>query len=119
MESKSVTLRIVNISAGSWICHPRFASVLMKPLLTTLDNAFANVSIVRVPPGCQVDRHTHATQVETVYVISGQSILTLGNIETSFVAGEIVAIPIGLGHSLRNVGSNDIEVLTIFTPPIS
>lgn len=118
MEPISEVPRIVNKDTVSWISHPRFAGILMKPLLTDADNALANVSLVRVPPGHQVDRHIHSTQVETVYFLTGQAMLTVGIIEKSFTAGEIVAIPIGMEHALRNVGTQDIEVLAFFTPPI-
>jgi quercetin dioxygenase-like cupin family protein len=53
----------------------------------------ASISRVRVPPGAVIGQHHHAGQVETVYVLAGRSILTLGDRETPFAAGQIVAIP--------------------------
>jgi quercetin dioxygenase-like cupin family protein len=87
-------------------------------LLTPEDNALANVSLVCVPPNCEVGRHRHPTQVETVYLIHGQSILTVGETEQPLNAGQIVAIPIGVEHALRNAGTEDVELMAFFTPPI-
>ncbi len=111
--------RIADTTTGEWKEHPRFPGILMKPLLTSADNALANVSLVRVPPGREVGRHFHPTQVETVYLITGKSILTVGDTEAPLEAGQIVAIPIGVEHALRNVGPESVELLAFFTPPIS
>jgi len=112
-------LRIVDTLTSEWKEHPRFAGILMKPLLTRADNALANVSLVHVPPGREVGRHIHPTQVETVYLKSGKSILIVGDTEAPLEAGQIVAIPIGAEHALRNVGPEPVELLAFFTPPIS
>ena len=117
MEPTSSTPRIVDGSAVAWGGHPRFPGIQMKPLLTPADNALANVSLVRVPPGGLVGRHRHPTQVETVYLLRGRSILTLGDTDRPLDAGQIVAIPIGLEHALRNNGTDLVELLAFFTPP--
>jgi quercetin dioxygenase-like cupin family protein len=119
MEEPVTMPRIVNSTDAQWGDHPRFAGIQMKALLTKADNALANVSMVHVPPGSEVGRHMHATQVETVYLLSGQAVLTIGATELALTAGCIVAIPAGAEHALRNVGTEPIELLAFFTPPIS
>jgi quercetin dioxygenase-like cupin family protein len=119
MKEPITVTRIVHAAKVEWGDHPRFAGIQMKALLTRADNEFANVSQVRVPPGCEVGWHKHATQIETVYLLAGQAILTIGEHESSMAAGSIVAIPAGHEHSLRNVGSDPIELLAFFTPPNS
>jgi quercetin dioxygenase-like cupin family protein len=109
--------RIVDESATVWTDHSRFPGVRMKELLSSRDNAQASVSRVQVPPGGVVGWHDHPGQVETVYVLQGKSILTLGAEPLSFGAGEIVAIPTGLEHSLRNEWTETVELLCFFTPP--
>jgi mannose-6-phosphate isomerase-like protein (cupin superfamily) len=105
--------------AGEWQEHGRFPGVYMKGLLTTADNPLANVNAVRVPPGSEIGRHHHAQQVETVWIIRGNAILTLDQTEVSLRDGQIIAIPNGLEHALRNEGQTLVELLTFFTPPIA
>jgi quercetin dioxygenase-like cupin family protein len=112
------THRIADKNTGDWKEHPRFKGILLKPLLTSADNPHANVNAVRVPPGCVIGFHTHAAQVETIYVLAGKSIFTIAGVETPFVAGQIIAAPVGVEHSLRNDGDEMVELLTIFTPPL-
>ena len=111
--------RVADLAAGEWQEHARFPGISMKGLLTTSDNPFANVNVIRVPPGAIVGRHRHAGQVETVWVIRGIAILTLDQSEVSLKDGQIIAIPIGLEHALRNDGTTPVELLTFFTPPLA
>jgi quercetin dioxygenase-like cupin family protein len=111
--------RVVDLLAGEWQEHTRFPGIQMQGLLTRLDNPFANVNAVRVESGCRIGRHHHAAQVETVWVIRGNPILTLDQTEVSLRDGQIIAIPIGLEHALRNEGPALVELLTFFTPPLA
>ena len=110
---------IVDSFAISWVDHPRFRDISMKTLISPATNPLAGVNLVNVPPGGVIGRHLHPKEIETVYVLAGQSELTLGDTNHVFVAGQIVAIPIGLEHSLRNTGQDTVNLLCIFTPPLS
>ncbi len=110
---------IVDSAAIPWTEHPRFRSIGMKALLTPVDNPLAGVNVVQVPPDGVIGRHLHAQEIETVYVLAGQSVLTLGDADHAFDAGQVVAIPAGLEHALRNVGDETVELLCIFTPPLA
>ena len=111
--------RVADLPNGEWQEHARFPGIQMQGLLTASDNPFANVNAVRVPSGGSIGRHHHAGQVETLWVIRGIAILTLGQTEVSLRDGQIIAIPIGLEHALRNEGPALVELLTFFTPPLS
>ena len=111
--------RIADLTAGEWQEHIRFPGIYMKALLTSADNPLASVNVVRVPPGGNIGRHRHAQQLETVWVIRGNAILTLDQTEVSIRDGQIIAIPIGLEHALQNKGDTLVELLTFFTPPLT
>ena len=111
-------VEIKDRNAGEWTEHPRFQGILMKSLLTPAENSLANVNTVRVPPGGVIGSHGHASQVETIYVLAGKSILTIRGVDIPFSAGQVVAVSIGMTHSLRNEGTEIVELLTIFTPPL-
>lgn len=111
--------RVADLEAGEWQEHARFPGIHMQALLNTADNPFATVNAVRVPPGGAIGRHHHSGQVETVLVIRGIAILTLDQTEVSLRDGQIIAIPIGLEHSLQNEGPAPVELLTFFTPPLT
>jgi quercetin dioxygenase-like cupin family protein len=111
--------RVADLAAGNWQEHARFPGIYIKGLLGAADNPHASVNVVQVPQDGVIGRHRHAGQVETVWVIRGTPILTLEDTEVPLKDGQIVAIPIGLEHALRNEGQAPVELLTFFTPPLS
>jgi len=111
--------RVADLMAGEWHEHARFPGVHMKGLLTSADNPFASVNVVQVPTGAAIGRHRLIQQLETVWIIRGNAILTLDQTEVSLRDGQIIAIPIGLEHALRNEGPGLVELLTFFTPPLT
>lgn len=111
--------RVAELVTGAWQEHARFPGIQMQGLLTMLDNPFANVNAIRVPSGGMIGRHHHVGQVETLWIIRGSAVLTLDQTEVSLRDGQIIAIPIGLEHALRNEGPTLVELLTFFTPPLT
>ena len=110
--------QVVNGEEIAWTTHPRFTDIQMKQMLTSAANPLASVSRVRVPPGGVIGWHQHAAQTETVYVLTGDSTLTLGESSVRFCAGQIVAIPPTMQHTLLNESSEPVELLCFFTPPV-
>jgi len=111
--------RVADLTTGEWQEHNRFPGIYIKGLLTQADNPLASINVVQVPPGGKIGRHRHAQQLETVWVIRGNAILTLDQTEVPIIDGQIIAIPIGLEHALRNEGQAVVELLTFFTPPLT
>ena len=111
--------RIADIHAGEWQEHARFPGIYMKGLLTSTDNPLISVNVLQVPPGGTINAHRHVQQFETVWVIRGQATLILDQTEVPIRDGQIITISVGLEHALRNEGHALVELLTIFTPPLT
>lgn len=109
---------VIDPSDMEWRGHERFPGMLMKTLITSKENPHLSLNVVRIPPGVELAYHDHADEVETVYMIAGEGILTLGDREVPFEAGQVVALPKGFKHCLKNTGSEEIQMITIFTPPL-
>jgi quercetin dioxygenase-like cupin family protein len=116
---QNTSVRIVDSANFEWVDHKRFIGISIKPLLTPIDNPFANVNLVRVPMGGLISNHKHDSQIETVYILRGISVLRFTDQQFSFEQGSIVALPAGLEHELENTGDETVELLTFFTPPLA
>ena len=101
-----------------WKGHERFPGMLMKTLITSRENPYLSLNIVRIPPGVALAFHDHSHEVETVYMVSGKGVLTLEATDVPFEAGQVVALPPGFKHCLKNTGEEEIQMITIFTPPL-
>ncbi len=109
----------VQAEAVAWTVHPRFREILIKKLLTARHNPHASVLMVRVAPGASVPTHTHASEVETIHVLTGMGALTIGDEHQAVGPGTFAAIPAGRPHSLANVGEGNLELVATHTPPLT
>jgi quercetin dioxygenase-like cupin family protein len=105
--------RIIDPTSTHWESHPHFPGIKMKKLVTPVDNPFASCHLVYIPPGGEVIWHEHPMQMEIVHILKGQSLLTVNQIEQPLNVGYIASIPNGTFHSLRNTGSEPVELMAI------
>ncbi|MCP4212672.1 MAG: cupin domain-containing protein [Halieaceae bacterium] len=118
MNHNALPAPFVDQEEIAWEPHPRYPSVFFKPLISGADNEFTSIALVRFPPGGVIGIHIHPKEVETIYALSGEGIFTLQEQEMSFSAGQIVSVPIAMEHGLRNESAQDLDIMTIFTPPL-
>ena len=68
-------------------------------------------------PGQEHALHTHAGQDKLYYVVEGQGIVRIGDVETAIGAGDLVLARADEPHALRNSGSERLIVMAILAPP--
>ncbi|HJJ48582.1 MAG TPA: cupin domain-containing protein [Methanocorpusculum sp.] len=68
---------------------------------------------VRLTPKSSVGKHTHETNYEIIYVISGEGKAVTGAGEDNLLAGCVHYCPPGASHSLINTGSEDLVMLCV------
>ena len=76
------------------------------------------VNLDTVPPGAHSTKyHTHSTQEEFFYVLSGTGTLRLNAEEQPVAAGHFLGKPAGTGiaHTFRNTGAEPLVILDIGT----
>lgn len=77
------------------------------------------VAWVEVPPGAEQRRHSQA-ECEQVYVIaSGTGSMWVAGDEETVGAGDLIFIPPGSEHGVKNSGSEDLVYVTMMSPPVS
>lgn len=71
------------------------------------------VHLLRLPPGHEsFVHHTHYTEEELIYVLSGSGIAELGTVEHEVGAGDFLGFPTpSIGHQLRNESDQDLVYL--------
>jgi quercetin dioxygenase-like cupin family protein len=70
------------------------------------------------PGGTLASAHTHDTQEEILYVLSGKGAIIAGEKEIRMVPGVAVFIPPMLSHQIRADGDETLRVVTLFSPPV-
>jgi mannose-6-phosphate isomerase-like protein (cupin superfamily) len=70
------------------------------------------------PGNSLASSHTHDSQEEILYVISGEGAIVSGEHEIRFEPGVAVFIPPNLPHQIRVDGEEPLTVVTLFSPPV-
>jgi mannose-6-phosphate isomerase-like protein (cupin superfamily) len=73
-----------------------------------------------VEPGGEAEPHHHDTEHQIIYLLQGEADVTLGDdAPVRCTAGSIVRIPPKLRHRVVNVGTEPLETIVIYSPPIA
>ncbi|SFQ69058.1 Mannose-6-phosphate isomerase, cupin superfamily [Amycolatopsis arida] len=71
---------------------------------------------ITVPPGEGPPPHAHGNEDETVHVLAGRLAFQLGDREVVAGPGDVVFIPRGTVHAVRNVGDEVGRTVTTYVP---
>jgi mannose-6-phosphate isomerase-like protein (cupin superfamily) len=105
-----------NTNDMDWTTHERFSAIRIKPFETRATHPHASMMLVRLAPGGVIPTHLHEVETETIYVLSGQAVLTVDGdtfTVTPDTGGSVV--PQSL-HSLENTGDVELEMIAIHMP---
>jgi quercetin dioxygenase-like cupin family protein len=73
-----------------------------------------------IKPGGVAARHAHDDAYQAMYVLGGMAEISLGDQPPEEIAtGAIVRIPPRLTHEVKSLGPDDLELLIVYSPPIS
>jgi len=75
--------------------------------------------LAEFPAGTLAGTHTHQTEEEIIYILSGEGAIIAGEKETRLEPGVAVFIPPGLSHQIRADGEERLKLVTLFSPPVT
>ena len=75
--------------------------------------------LAEFPGGTLAAAHSHQTEEEIIYILSGEGAIIAGGSETSLEPGVAVFIPPGLAHQIRADGDEPLKLVTVFSPPVT
>ncbi len=109
--------KIVDSEDIQWMPHRNYPGVFIRQLIDAQTNPLATFNLVRIAPDGEISPHVHAQSAETFLVTAGRAMCTLGDTTVEFQAGNLGYAPAGTRHGLRNIGADDVFLVTVFTPP--
>ena len=110
--------RTVDANTVEWKPHRDYAHVWIRTLETRATHPHASVHRVRLEPGAVISLHHHEQETETFYVLAGQGIATAAGEEHPCQPGFLLTVQPPTVHGVRNTGSEPLELLATFTPPL-
>jgi quercetin dioxygenase-like cupin family protein len=80
------------------------------------DGAFALAEFVAPPDAAAEPLHVHSREDESLYVLEGRLLVTVGDQESQVEAGGLVFMPRGEVHGWRNPGPEAARFLSVLVP---
>lgn len=104
-------------AARTWKLPGRDWRLLFGPQNSATERL--TMSLATFPPGSAPPGHVHPTEEEMVYVVAGRGRLLAGDATHALEPGTALRIPPGIEHGAVNDGDEPLELLCVFTPPVT
>ena len=118
MEKKTQAL-IRNVVETPWQQFPgHFGGALSKPLVRpeTAGSKLVDYRISTYQPMAYVETHTHKVQEQIYHVLEGEGSMEIEGRRQIVRRHDVIFIPPGVAHSIRNDGLTDLTFIVVTTP---
>jgi len=72
---------------------------------------------MRLGPGEEIGEETHPATDQVFFFIEGSGEAIIDRKPMPFSAGEVLCVPAGTLHNIRNASKNSLKLLTLYSPP--
>ena len=110
---------IRNIVETPWQQYPgHFGGALSKPLVRpeTTGSQLVDYRISTYQPMAYVETHSHKVQEQIYHVLEGEGAMEIEGRKTIVRKHDVIFIPPGVKHSIRNEGLGDLTFIVVTTP---
>jgi quercetin dioxygenase-like cupin family protein len=73
-------------------------------------------SIIEVPAGCRLPRHTDSAE-ETIVIVAGTAEVEVGEEAVELTAGGLAVVPADVLHEVRNAGGEPLRFVAVYAAP--
>ena len=110
---------IRNVVETPWKQYPgHFGGALSKPLVRpeTTGSRLVDYRISTYQPMAYVETHAHKVQEQIYHVLEGEGSMEIEGRRQIVRRHDVVFIPPGVSHSIRNDGITDLTFIVVTTP---
>jgi mannose-6-phosphate isomerase-like protein (cupin superfamily) len=110
---------IRNVVETPWKQYPgHFGGALSKPLVRpeTTGSRLVDYRISTYQPMAYVETHTHKVQEQIYHVLEGEGAMEIEGRRQIVRRHDVIFIPPGVSHSIRNDGITDLTFIVVTTP---
>lgn len=86
-----------------------------RRVLSTGPNA--QLVVMSLPAGEEIGEEVHDDGDQVLSIVEGSGEAVLDDVPTQIGAGDLVLVPAGTKHNIRNVGTRDLKLYTVYAPP--
>ncbi|MFC1953821.1 cupin domain-containing protein [Chloroflexota bacterium] len=111
-------MEILNIDQHIKFDNPNPEQRYMQEIITEKHNAgkLGGISVI-IPPGGDVSYHYHKERESLIIIINGEATETVEGKEFPIRANDILFIPAGEKHGIKNSAEKELRFIEFFTNP--
>ncbi|HBL52173.1 MAG: hypothetical protein A3D24_00440 [Candidatus Blackburnbacteria bacterium RIFCSPHIGHO2_02_FULL_39_13] len=79
--------------------------------------ANTQVVIMSIPQNGEIGEEVHADNDQVLHLVEGLGKVVLNGEEQPWEKGDLVLVPAGTKHNFINTGSQDLKIITTYSPP--
>lgn len=79
--------------------------------------AYSQLVLMSIPVKQEIGEEIHDSIDQIFFVVDGDGEATVGDETFGFDEHDVVFVPAGVKHNIKNVGSKDLKLFTIYSPP--
>ena len=107
-KSEIIVTTVENLRGGKGIISVE--ELASKDELYNKGRLFA---VTTVKPGDSIGFHKHEGEMEAYYILQGKGLYSDNGVETEVNAGDVTYTPDGEGHSMANIGDEDLKFIAL------
>jgi mannose-6-phosphate isomerase-like protein (cupin superfamily) len=77
----------------------------------------AQLVVMSIPAGGEIGEEVHDHVDQVVSIVEGSCEAVLDDVPSQIGDGDLVLVPAGTKHNVRNVGTGDLKLYTVYAPP--
>ena len=77
----------------------------------------AQLVVMSIPVSGEIGEEVHDDVDQVVSIVEGSGEAVLDDVPTQVGDGDLVLVPAGTKHNVRNVGTGDLKLYTVYAPP--
>ena len=75
------------------------------------------IVVMSIPPGGEIGEEVHEAEDQILYFVAGEGEAVLEGESQEISEGDIVLVHKGTRHNFKNTGSEDLKIITTYSPP--
>ncbi len=77
----------------------------------------AQLVVMSIPAGEEIGEEVHDDVDQVLSLVEGSGEAVLDDVPSQVGGGDLVFVPAGTKHNVRNVGNGDLKLYTVYSPP--
>ncbi len=89
------------------VANPQFKGGEGDTMFRTFNDGQNKIMRGRLDPGCSIGYHSHETNSEIIYILSGEALCSYDEAEERLTQGQCHYCPCGHAHALSNASATE------------